>query len=78
VIAAKIRPYVTDAVLDQYYRVFEYERLKHLNRRRIARLRGLIESASVKVKPRGRLKVSDHEEDNWGKDPATENSPEIQ
>jgi predicted nucleic acid-binding protein len=44
--------------------VFDYERLKHLDRRRIARLRGLLEAVSVMVKPRGRLKISGHEEDN--------------
>ena len=45
-------------------RVFDYERLKHLDRRRIARLRGLLETASIKVKPRGHLKISGHEDDN--------------
>jgi len=55
---------VTDAVLAEYYQVFEYERLKHLDRRRIARLRDVLERASVKVKPGGRLKISGHEEDN--------------
>jgi putative PIN family toxin of toxin-antitoxin system len=64
-IAAKqIRPYVTDALLAEYYLVFDYERLKHLDRRRIARLRGLLERAGIKVKPGGRLKLSSHEEDN--------------
>jgi predicted nucleic acid-binding protein len=51
-------------VLAEYHRVFDYERLKHLDRRRIARLRGFLETASVKVKSRGRLKISGHEEDN--------------
>lgn len=60
----KIRPCLTEEVLDEYHRVFEYERLKHLDRRRIARLRGLLEAASIKVKPRGRLKISGHEDDN--------------
>ena len=59
-----IRPYVTEAVLAEYFDVFAYERLKHLDRRRIARLRGVLERASVKVKPRGRLKISGHDEDN--------------
>jgi putative PIN family toxin of toxin-antitoxin system len=62
--AGEIRPYLTDAVLAEYYQVFDYERLKHLDRRRIARLRGLLESSGVKVKSRGRLKVFAHEEDN--------------
>ena len=44
------RTYVTEAVLAEYHRVFDYERLQHLDRRRIARLRGLLEKASVKVK----------------------------
>jgi hypothetical protein len=48
-----IRPYVTEAVLAEYYDVFGYERLKHLDRRRIARLRGVLEGASVKVKSPG-------------------------
>jgi len=59
-----IRPYLTEAVLAEYYRVFEYERLRHLDRRRIARLRGLLESVSVKVKSRGRLQISGDAEDN--------------
>jgi len=61
---AIIRPYLTEAVLAEYYRVFDYERLKHLDRRRIARLRGLLDAASVKVKSPGRLKISGHDEDN--------------
>jgi hypothetical protein len=48
IIAGKL----TEAVLDEYYRVFDYERLKHLDRRRIARLRGLLETVGVEVKPR--------------------------
>jgi len=62
--AGKIRPFLTEAVLEEYYRVFDYERLVHLDRRRISRLRGLLESVGVKVKSRGRLKVSGHDEDN--------------
>ena len=64
VATGEIRPYLTEAVLAEYYRVFNYERLQHLDRRRIARLRGLLETASVKVKSRGRLKISGHEDDN--------------
>jgi len=62
--AGKIRTYLTEAVLAEYYRVFDYERLKHIDRRRIAWLRGLLETAGIKVKPRGRLKISGHEDDN--------------
>lgn len=51
IVAGRIRPCLTDALLAEYRRVFEYERLRHLSRRRIARLRGL-------------LKISDHEDDN--------------
>jgi predicted nucleic acid-binding protein len=51
-------------VLEGYDRVFRYERLKHLDTRRIARLRGVLERAGVKVRPSGRLKVSGHEDDN--------------
>ena len=65
VIAAReIRPYLTEAVLEEYYRVFDYEHLKHYDRRRIARLRGILERIAVKVKSGGRLKLSQHEEDN--------------
>lgn len=64
IVSGEVRAYITEAVLAEYSRVFEYERLKHLDRRRIARLRRLLETASVKVKPRGRLKISGHEEDN--------------
>jgi uncharacterized protein len=64
VAAKQVRPYLTDAVLEEYHRVFEYDRLKHLDKRRIARLRGLLENVGVKLKSRGRLKISGHEEDN--------------
>ena len=64
-IASKeLRPYMSDAVLEEYARVFEYERLHHLDKRRIARLRSVLERVGVKVRPRGRLKISGHEEDN--------------
>src|SRR5436190_932832 len=64
ILAGKIRPYLTEAVLAEYHRVFDYERLQHLDRRRIARLRGQLEAVSVKVKPRGRLRISSHDDDN--------------
>jgi uncharacterized protein len=62
--ADKIRPYVTKAVIEEYYRVFEYKRLQHLDKRRIAKLRGQLEEAGIKVKSSGRLKLSGHESDN--------------
>jgi uncharacterized protein len=62
--AKEIRPYVSTAVLEEYDRVFEYERLKHLDKRRIALLRGMLERVGVKVRPSGRLKISSHEDDN--------------
>lgn len=62
--AGRIRSYLTDDVLTEYYRVFDYDRLKHLDRRRIARLRGLLEAVSRRVKSAGRLKISGHEDDN--------------
>jgi len=43
-VTRRIGPYLTDVLLDEYTRVFDYERLKHLDRRRIARLRGSLES----------------------------------
>jgi putative PIN family toxin of toxin-antitoxin system len=64
VLAGKLRPYLTDELLDEYYRVFDYPHLQHLDRRRIARLRGQLETISQKVKSPGRLKVSTHEDDN--------------
>jgi uncharacterized protein len=64
VIAGKIRPYITAAVLEEYDRVFEYEHLKHLDKRRVARVRGLLVAAAIKVKSSGRLKISSHEDDN--------------
>ncbi len=60
----QIRPYLTTEVLAEYYAVFEYQHLKRYDRRRIARLRGLLERAGKKVKPGGRLKISEHEDDN--------------
>src|SRR5437773_2341401 len=62
--ARQIRPYLTAALLEEYGRVFEYERLKHLDKGRIARLRSALERAGVKVKSSGRLKISGHEDDN--------------
>jgi len=62
--AGKLRPYLTDAVLAEYAQVFEYDRLRHLDRRRIALLRLILEVAGVKVKSAGRLKISSHESDN--------------
>jgi uncharacterized protein len=64
VIAGKIRPYLTAAVVEEYDRVFEYEHLRHLDKRRVAKVRGLLIAAAVKVKSRGRLKISTHEDDN--------------
>jgi putative PIN family toxin of toxin-antitoxin system len=64
VTAGKIRPYVTAAVVEEYDRVFEYERLKHLDKRRVANVRALLKATSVRVKSRGRLKISSHEQDN--------------
>src|ERR1700722_19745491 len=64
VTAGKIRPYLTTAVLEEYDRVFEYEHLKHLDKRRVAKVRGLLIAAAVRVRSRGRLKISTHEDDN--------------
>src|SRR5690242_14715873 len=65
VIAAReIRPHLTEAVLEEYYRVFNYEHLQHYDRRRIARLRGILERIAVRVKSGGRLNISEHESDN--------------
>ena len=64
IIAGRIRPHLSEVLLDEYHRVFEYDRLQHLSRRRIARLRGLLEAVGVIVKPRGRLKIFTHDGDN--------------
>ena len=53
VIAEEVRVYLTEDVLAEYHRVFDYDHLKKLDRLRIARLRGLLETASIKVKPGG-------------------------
>jgi len=37
----RLRPYLTDDVLAEYYAVFDYDHLKHYDRRRVARLRGV-------------------------------------
>src|SRR5437868_5325527 len=60
----KIRPYVTAAVIEEYGRVFDYQHLKHLDRRRVGRVRSFLIAAAVKVKSRGRLNLSGHEADN--------------
>jgi putative PIN family toxin of toxin-antitoxin system len=36
IIKKRVRPYLTGAVLEEYDRVFEYEHLQHLDKRRIA------------------------------------------
>lgn len=59
-----IRPYVTAAVIEEYERVFDYDHLKHLDRRRVVSVRGQLIAAAIKVKSAGRLKVSGHESDN--------------
>lgn len=64
ILAQELRPYVTAAVLEEYQRVFEYEHLRHLDRRRIARLREVLKRVAVNVKSPGRLKISSHESDN--------------
>lgn len=63
-VSKELRPYVTEALLEQYSAVFNYERLQHLDRRRIGLLRSLLDRVAIKVKPQGRLKISSHEEDN--------------
>jgi len=60
----EIRPYVTDDILEEYDDVFTYKHLKHLDKRRIARLQNALERTGIKVKSGGRLKISAHEEDN--------------
>ena len=64
IVADRIRPYVTEAVRSEYDLVFEYERLKHLDRRYVSQIRRLFDRAATLVKSRGRLKISEHEEDN--------------
>jgi putative PIN family toxin of toxin-antitoxin system len=64
IFAGKLRLCLTDELLAEYYLVFAYPHLQHLNRRRVARLRGQLEDVAIKVKSRGRLKVSSHEDDN--------------
>ena len=44
--------------------MFGYERLKHLDKRRVAKVRRLLNTAAIKVKPRRKLKLSEHEDDN--------------
>src|SRR5262249_16963369 len=64
IIAGNIRPYLPAAVAEEYERVFDYEHLRHLDRRLVANVRRLLISSAIKVKPRGRLKISGHESDN--------------
>lgn len=60
----KAKAYVTKALLEEYRSVFEYERLQHLNRRRIALLLVLLKKVAVMVKPGGRLRLSPDDDDN--------------
>jgi putative PIN family toxin of toxin-antitoxin system len=62
--ADEIMPCVSDALLDEYHRVFSYRHLQHLDPSRIAKLTGLLEAASIRVQPRHRLEISGHDDDN--------------
>jgi putative PIN family toxin of toxin-antitoxin system len=64
IVAKQIRPYLTSAVIKEYDRVFEYEHLKHLDKRRVFNVRRLVQVAAVIVKSGGRLRISEHDEDN--------------
>ena len=64
IVGDKVRPFVTAAVIEEYERVFEYERLRYLDQRRVANVLRLLNAAATKVKSRGRLKISRHEDDN--------------
>src|SRR5580704_15677792 len=64
IIAREIRPYITDELLSEYYQVFEYDRLRHYDRRRVSRLREVLQRAAKIVKSPGRLRISEHEDDN--------------
>ena len=64
VVADEIRPYVTNAVMEEYNRVFDYEHLKHLDRRRVAIVIRLLKNTAIKVKSPGRLRLSEDEADN--------------
>ena len=44
IVADKLRPYVTNAVIEEYDRAFEYERLRHLDKRRVTKRPPLAES----------------------------------
>src|SRR4051794_32430916 len=63
IVAEKIRPYVTQAVVEEYGQVFRYARLQHLDKRRVADVLRWLKAATV-VKSRGRVTLSEHEEDN--------------
>jgi putative PIN family toxin of toxin-antitoxin system len=60
----KLLPCLSKAVLDEYYRVFSYDRLQHLDRQRIGKLLNLLEKVSVRVRSRRRLELSGDEDDN--------------
>jgi putative PIN family toxin of toxin-antitoxin system len=64
IVADQIRPYVTAAVAEEYDEVFGYEHLKHLDKRRVFNVRRLMKAAAVMVKSGGRLRISEHDEDN--------------
>ena len=57
----EIRPYVTEAVLDEYVKVFDYEHLKHLSKAKVARLRGTINRLAVIVGNIQRAAVDAHQ-----------------
>ena len=60
----EIRPFVTEAVLEEYAKVFHYDHLKHLSKGRIARVNGILRRAGVVVRSAGKLRISGHEDDN--------------
>ena len=57
-------PCVSDAPIDEYYRVFSSRHLQHLDPSRVTKLRGLREAVSIRVHPRHRLEISGHDDDN--------------
>ena len=60
----QIVPCISEPVLAEYHRVFSYNRLRHLDARRIALLLGLLKAVSIGVRPRRALKISSHDDDN--------------
>ena len=64
ILSGKIVPCVSPAILAEYRAVFDYDHLQGLDRRRVDRFISLLETVGKQFRPRARLNISRHDDDN--------------